>query len=172
LSDYDGSWRYRSYQDLLFQIKNALRIKTTDNLKALTIDKVFDVIWWMSYKKIGSMIVVTSKTNIDKMKSKSEAGKLINQSFDALVPDSIFDLGMLDGAILMDDEGWVYYAGLQFTYLIPLPDPLNTIVERKGTRHHQAAYIATEESDTTVFTVSENRGIGAFYDKKAIYFDK
>jgi DNA integrity scanning protein DisA with diadenylate cyclase activity len=176
LSDYDGSWKTRSYASLLEVIKKALNINKVNNIASTIIDKVFDIIWWLSYKKIGTMIVVTDsgKDNekINKMKRMAEHGRYINQPIDDLLPNMIYDLAMVDGAILMDFEGTVHWGGLKFTYQNELSQELDAELKNKGTRHSQAGHIATGENDTLVFTVSENRGITVFYESNIIFIDK
>ncbi len=172
LSDYDGSWNIRSYSSLLDQIKSTLRIATSEGIKTKTIEKVFSAVWWMSYKVIGTMIVITKPDMIKQLKENSEQGREIEKPFDDLKPNMIYDLAMLDGAILMDEEGMVYYGGVHFKYINSLTEKMEIELQHKGTRHHQAGHIVCAENDTLVFTVSENRGIGAFYQKQTIFMDK
>ena len=173
LSDYDGGWHIRSKQEMLKAIKTALRISSMKDIKAKVYDRVFDTVWRMSYKKIGTMIVVAQPDKISLLKSNSEEGRIINRPLKTLKKSNmIYDLAMIDGAILMDEEDIVHYGGLHFKYDSPLASDMIKRLENRGTRHHQAGHIAcSEPEDAVVFTVSENRGIGVFYKKKVIWLD-
>jgi DNA integrity scanning protein DisA with diadenylate cyclase activity len=173
LSDYDGGWHIRSKEEMLKAIKTALRISTMRDTKAKVYERVFDTVWWMSYKKIGTMIVIVHPDKIKLLKDNSEEGRSINKPFKMLKNSNmIYDLAMVDGAILMDEEDMVHYGGLHFKYSSPLEKDMTKRLENKGTRHHQAGHIVCSDSeDAAVFTVSENRGIGVFYKKKIILLD-
>jgi len=174
LSETEGRWRIRAYDDLLQMVTNRRNFNASQKL---SIEQIFNVIWWLSYKKIGTMLVMTDTINADRMrneKSSSRAGRKISRPIGFLMDKGlIYDLATLDGAILIDYDGMVHYAGVQFNYQkSPRSETLCEVVANKGTRHNQAAYIAAEESQTLVFVVSENRGISVFYDSDSVFFDQ
>ena len=173
ISDYDGDWHTRSYNEMLDLVKKATSISPpTKGIKVNTYEDIFDAFWWMSYKKIGAMVVITKPEKIGVLKNKSEQGRKINQPYSTLKPNMIYDLAMVDGAILMGEDGEVKYGGVHFKFTSHLPDEIEDALRQKGLRHHQAGHIVCGDDDTFVFTVSENRGIGAFYKGEIIFLDR
>ena len=173
LSDYDGGWHIRSKDEMLESIKKGLRIASMNDAKVKVYEEVFDMVWLLSYKKIGTMIVIAHPDKIDLLKAYSEQGMAIDDSFTKLKKNNtIYDIAMVDGAILMDEDNKVHYCGLQFQCDTILEPKLEKQLDNKGTRHNQAGHIACLENvDAMVFTVSENRGISVFYKKTALFID-
>jgi len=174
LSEYTGEWKCRSFFELLDIIERALRIQEQKESPVKpVIEKVYRAIWWLSYRKIGTMIVIVeNETKKNECMEKGIEFHSIEKHINELLPHTFFDLAMLDGAILMDRNGQVYYGGVQFNHEAVLSEATRKKLEGKGTRHHQAAIIAHKLSDTIVFTVSENRGIGAFFGSEALFIDR
>ena len=168
LSESNGQWKLRIISEFI-DILNHTCIKKD------ICYRVCDIIFDLSYRKIGSMLIfIDTDLNEDK-ESDKEIENLKGAYIQGERLSIIRDWASLDGAILIKSTGKINSVG-KILNNYGESQLINEWKERisnsqKGARHTVAAAVASEHQDACVLVISENRGISVLYNGKALIWN-
>lgn len=168
LSESKGQWKLRIVNEFIDILKGTC-------VKAEICELVCNIIFDLSYRKIGSMLIFSDNELNEDKDSDKEYEYLTGATIQGERLSMIRDWASLDGAILVKSTGKIYSVG----------KILNNYGEKqlasewkeriansqKGARHTVAAAVASTHHDACILVISENRGISVLYKGKPLVWD-
>lgn len=168
LSESNGQWRLRFLNDFNDILKQTC-------IKTDICDVVCNIIFDLSYRKIGSMLIF----NAEKLDEDKDLDKEFEYLKGATIQGErlsiIRDWASLDGAILMKKTGDIFSVGKILNEYGE--NQLNgewkdrITNSQKGARHTVAAAVASTYPEACVVIISENRGISVLYNGKPLVWN-
>lgn len=140
----------RRFFEFIAMVSTRKRAQQAENLTSMPMQELVRAMASLAHKKIGALVVLVGHQNIDRL---IEGGKALDGLISEEFLESIFDPSTSghDGALIIEKNRIS-----QFSAHLPLSTNFKEI-GKHGTRHGAALGIS-EQSDTLVIVVSEERG--------------
>jgi hypothetical protein len=168
LSESDGDWRIRNF----LQFKQVLD-KT--NIDSTITPIVCDLIFELSFKQIGSLLVFSSN-EFDFIEEKDKDKELIEHNYIGNVNRTVFQgWASIDGAVLCTSDGHVKYVGAMLpkdtkSIISPYMNKLIT-TGQKGARHTTAVHYSERRKNDCIIAISQNKGISVLHNGRDLLWD-
>lgn len=167
LSEGNGRWRLRFIEDLCTIFKSA-------HVSEAICEQLAEMVFDLSYRRIGSMIIITDENIKDDIRSSEDIDAVKGSFITASIESIIHDLATLDGALILRKNGEVVSAGnILKSNNIEMQSEISEHIKRsqKGARHTAAGVFATAHPDACVVVISENRGLCVLHNRKAVMWN-